>query len=235
MTGTLINVGTILLGTLIGTVFGARLTEGLRDRVLAGLALVVLVLGVDNALAWGTPHAGRTILCVMGAVLIGGLIGEGIGIERRLQRLGEHLQARTGGHHGVAEAFFTATLLFCVGPLTVVGAIDDGLRGDYNLLATKAVLDGFASIALASALGPGVAFAAVSVLVIQGGISLAAGLFDHILAEGGEALAALTSAGGILIIGISLKLADLKDVKVGNFLPALVLAPALVGFVKLFA
>jgi uncharacterized membrane protein YqgA involved in biofilm formation len=170
---------------------------------------------------------------VLGGVLLGGLIGELIGIEDGLKRLGDALQARSGGT-GVSEAFFTASLLFCVGPLTVVGAINDGLRGDYQLLATKSVLDGFASIALASALGPGVGFAAVTVLVIQGGISLAAGLFDHVLAEGSEALAALTSAGGILIIGISLKLADLKDVKVGNFLPALVLAPALVGLAKLF-
>jgi len=96
------------------------------------------------------------------------------------------------------------------------------------------MLDGFASIALAATLGPGVAFAAVSILVIQGGITLAAGLFEHILAEGSEALAALTSAGGVLIIGISLKLLDVKDVRVGNFLPALVLAPALVGIVSLF-
>jgi uncharacterized membrane protein YqgA involved in biofilm formation len=234
VTGTFINVGAVLLGTLVGSLFGARLPEGLQQRVLAGLALVTLVLGVDNALAWDTAHAGRTTLCVLGAVLVGGLIGEAIGIERALQRLGDAIQARSGGS-GVSEAFFTASLLFCVGPLTVLGAIDDGLRGDYQLLATKSVLDGFASIALASALGPGVGFAAVTVLVVQGAISLAAGLFDTILAEGSEPLAALTSAGGILIIGISLKLADLKDVKVGNFLPALVLAPALVALARAFA
>jgi len=232
MTGTLINVGTVLLGTAIGSLFGARLPEGLQQRVLAGLALITLVLGVDNALAWDTGHA-RTVLCVMGGVLVGGLVGEALGIEDALQRAGDAIQRRTGGGT-VSEAFFTATLLFCVGPLTVVGAIDDGLRGDYQLLATKAVLDGFASIALASALGPGVGFAAISVLVIQGGISLAAGLFDTILASGSEALAALTSAGGVLIIGISLKLLEVKDVKVGNYLPALIIAPALYGLVSLF-
>jgi len=232
MTGTLINVGTVLVGTFIGAFFGARLPGGLQQRVLAGLALVTLVIGVENALAWQTGHF-RTQLCVLGGVLVGGLIGEALGIERGLQGVGDRIQARTGGGT-VSEAFFTATLLFCVGPLTVVGAIDDGLRGDYQLLATKAVLDGFASIALASALGWGVGLAAISVLVIQGGISLAAGLFDTVLAEGSEALAALTSAGGVLIIGISLKLADIKDVRVGNFLPALVLAPALVGIARLF-
>jgi uncharacterized membrane protein YqgA involved in biofilm formation len=191
------------------------------------------VIGVENALKWDTGHA-RTTLCVLGAVLVGGLVGEAVGIETGLRRVGDAIQARTGGG-SVSEAFFTATLLFCVGPLTVVGAIDDGLRGDYQLLATKAVLDGFASIALASALGPGVGLAAISVLVIQGGISLGAGLFDTVLAEGSEALAALTSAGGVLIIGISLKLAAVKDVRVGNFLPALVLAPALVALARALA
>jgi len=163
-------------------------------------------------------------------------VGEAIGIESWLSRLGDRLQRAVsrGGHSTVSEAFVTASLLFCVGPLTVVGSIQNGLTGDYQALATKAMLDGFASIAIASTLGWGVGLAAITVLVVQGGISLAAGLFDTVLPEGSEALAALTSAGGVLIIGISLKLLALKDVKVGNFLPALVLAPALVGLVSLF-
>jgi len=132
----------------------------------------------------------------------------------------------------VSEGFVTASLLFCVGPLTVLGSIEDGLTDQYTQLATKAVLDGFASIALAAALGWGVGIAAVSVLVIQGAITLGAGAFDSILE--GETLEVLTSAGGILIIGISLKLLDVKDVKVGNFLPALVLAPAIYGVASLF-
>jgi uncharacterized membrane protein YqgA involved in biofilm formation len=118
--------------------------------------------------------------------------------------------------------------------LTVVGSIQDGLTGDYQTLASKALLDGFASIAFAAALGWGVALAAVTVLVVQGGITLGAGLFENVLAEGSEPLAALVSAGGVLIIGISLKLLDLKDVRVGNYLPALVLAPCIVGIVSLF-
>jgi uncharacterized protein len=231
MTGTFINVATVLAGTTVGALFGARLPEGMQRRVLAGLALVTLVLGVDNALAWRETN----VLYVMGGVLLGGLAGEALRIEDRLSALGDRIQRRTAGRagHTVSEAFFAASLLFCVGPLTVLGSIEDGLTGDYDTLATKALLDGFASIALAASLGPGVAFAAVTVLVVQGGLTLAAGLFDEILAEGSEALAALTSAGGVLIIGISLKLADLTDVKVGNFLPALVFAPALVGIVSL--
>ncbi len=132
----------------------------------------------------------------------------------------------------MSEAFFTASLLFCVGPLTVVGSIQDGLTGDYQALATKALLDGFAAIALSATLGWGVVLSAGTVLVIQGGLSLGAGVFEDVLT--GEPLDALTSAGGVLIIGISLKLLELKDVKVGNFLPALVFAPALVGVASLF-
>lgn len=233
MTGTLLNVGTVLLGTLIGTLVGDRLPERLRRRVLDGLGLVTLVIGVDLALAWRDTSA----LYVLGGILLGAIAGEALGIEARLERLGDRLQAqverRSGSAGQVSEAFFTASLLFCVGPLTVVGSIQDGLTGDYDALATKALLDGFASIALAASLGPGVAFSALSVLVIQGGISLGAGLLDTALAEGSDALAALTSAGGILIIGISLKLLEVKDVKVGNFLPALIIAPGLVGIAGL--
>jgi uncharacterized membrane protein YqgA involved in biofilm formation len=131
----------------------------------------------------------------------------------------------------VSEGFVDASLLFCVGSLTVVGSIQDGLTGDYSTLATKAVLDGFAAIALSATLGWGVGLSALTILVVQGGITLAAGSLQDVLR--GEALAVLTSAGGVTIIGIALKLLALKDVKVGNFLPALVIAPALVGLVSL--
>jgi uncharacterized membrane protein YqgA involved in biofilm formation len=240
MTGTLINVGAVLLGTTIGVTVGRRLPAGLQQRVLAGLGLVTAVIGVDLALAWRDTSP----LYVLGAILLGGLIGEAVGIEARLARLGDRLQRRVARSRDpgrsaalradestVSEAFFTASLLFCVGPLTVVGSFEDGLNGNVEPLATKSLLDGFASIALASTLGAGVAFAAATVLVVQGALTLGAGLFEDLLR--GEALSAMTSTGGVLIIGISLKLLDLKDVKVGNFLPALVLAPLLVGLVSL--
>jgi uncharacterized membrane protein YqgA involved in biofilm formation len=232
LTGTLINIGTILLGTTIGLLLGHRLPAGMQERVMMGLGLVTLVLGIDNALKWRDTNP----LIVFGAILLGGLLGEWIGIERRLGQLGDAIQARVsrGGHSTVSEGFVTASLLFCIGPLTVVGSIQDGLTGDYQTLASKALLDGFASIAFAAALGWGVGLAAVTVLVVQGGITLAAGLFENVLGEGSEPLAALVSAGGVLIIGISLKLLGVKDVKVGNFLPALVLAPCIVGIVSVF-
>jgi uncharacterized protein len=230
VTGTFINVAAVLAGTLVGVVLGPRLPERLQKRVLAGLGLVTLLIGVDLGLAWRDTNP----LYVLGGVLLGGLAGEAIGIEAWLERLGDRIQAAVSrdGHSRVSEAFVTASLLFCVGPLTVVGSIQDGLTGDYQALATKATLDGFASIALAATLGWGVALAAGTVLVIQGSISLGATLFEDVLT--GEALDALTSAGGILIVGISLKLLNVADVKVGNFLPALVFAPALVGLVSLF-
>ncbi len=237
MTGTLINVAAVLAGSAIGVLVGGRLPDRLQHRVLAGLGLVTIVLGIDGALDHsGTEDLPATsFLFVLGAILLGGITGEALRIEDRLQALGDAIQARfaRGGAPGSAggsrlsEGFFTATLLFCVGPLTVLGAIDDGLRGDIDLLTTKSVLDGFASVALAAGLGAGVALSAVSVLAVQGGITLGAGLFEDVLV--GEALTALSSAGGVLIIGIGLKVAGITDVKPGNFLPALVFAPVLAG------
>ena len=232
MTGTLINVGAVLLGTGAGLLLGHRLPTAMQERVMFGLGMVTLVLGIDNALEWRDTNP----LIVFGAVLLGGIVGELIGIERWLGRLGDYAQRRLAGdqpHSRVSEGFVTASLLFCVGPLTVVGSIQDGLTGDNATLVSKALLDGFAAIAFASTLGWGVGLAALTVLIVQGGISLGAGAFEDVLSEGSEALAALVSAAGVLIIGISLKLLGLKDVKVANYLPALVFAPVLVGVVSL--
>jgi uncharacterized membrane protein YqgA involved in biofilm formation len=232
MTGTFINVGTVLAGTLVGVLAGSRLPQRMHDRVLAGLGLITFAIGIDLALAWRDTN----VLYVLGGVLLGGIVGEALGIEQRLEALGDRIQrsVSSGPHSRVSEGFVTASLLFCVGPLSVVGPIQDGLTGNYEVLATKALLDGFAAIALAGTLGWGVGLSAIVVLVYQGTIALAATLFESLLPEHGEALAALTSAGGVLIMGISLKLLQLKDVRVGNFLPALVIAPALYGLVTLF-
>jgi uncharacterized membrane protein YqgA involved in biofilm formation len=234
VTGTWINVATVVLGTVLGVLVGRRLTTSIQERVLAGLGMVTLVIGIDLALAWGREGTTRgTPLYVLGAILLGGLIGEAIGIEQRIERLGRWVQTRltSAEHSTVAEGFVDASILFCVGSLAVVGSIQDGLTGDYTTLATKAVLDGFAAIALSAALGWGVGLSALSILIYQGAITLGAGVFADVLQ--GEALAALTSAGGVTIIGISLKLLAVKDVKVANYLPALIIAPGLVGLVSL--
>lgn len=228
MTGTWINVATVLAGTLVGVGLGARLTEDLQRSVLMGLGLIVLVVGIDLALAWGREGTtANTPLYVLGGVILGGIAGELVGIERRLEGVGDAIQRRfaRSEHSTVSEGFVTASLLFCVGSLAVVGSIQDGLGEGYQTLATKATLDGFAAVALAATLGWGVGLSAVSILAYQGAITLGAGVFEEILV--GEALAALISAGGITIIGIALKLLRIADLRVGNLLPALVFAPVL--------
>jgi uncharacterized protein len=239
MTGTLVNVAAILVGTLIGELVGGRLSQQLQIRILHGLGLVVLVIGIDNALAWRDTNP----LFVLGGVLLGGLAGEALRIEDRLAAVGDYAQRRltrpaadgAPAHHStVSEGFFTASLVFCVGALAVVGPIQEGLTGNADTLYTKALLDGFASVALAASLGWGVALSAISVGVYQGALTLGAGLFDTILTEGSDALLSMTSAGGVLIVGLALKLLDIQDVKVGNFLPALLFAPAIAGIASIF-
>ncbi|MGH2664066.1 MAG: DUF554 domain-containing protein [Actinomycetota bacterium] len=235
MTGTLINVGTVLAGTLLGILLGSRLPERVRETVMHSLGLVTLVVGVAQALeAFRPPLTDLTrgaVLVVLGSVLVGGVIGELLGIERGLDRIGEILKAWFGrGQARFTEGFVVASLVFCVGPLTIVGSIQDGLTGDFQLLAIKSLLDGFAALAFASALGWGVGFSALTVLVYQGALSLsataAAGAFS------GSMIAAMSAVGGVMILGIGLRLLDLRQIRVANLLPALVLAPAAVAFLE---
>lgn len=225
MEGTLVNVAAIVAGTLVGVTVGRFVPDRVHLRVTQGLGLVVLLLGVDSALEWRDTN----VLYVMGAVLLGAVVGELLDLESRVERLGARIERaahrRTGGESPVAEAFVTASLVFCIGPLAVYGAFEDGLTSTWDALATKSLLDGFASVAFAAALGWGVGLSALAVLVVQGSFTLLAGVLEDVLV--GEALAALTSAGGVLLVGIGLKLLDVVDVRVGNFLPALAFAPAI--------
>src|SRR5438128_6106821 len=179
VTGTLINVATVLAGTILGSLFRGRLPERIRETVIHALGLVTIVVGVDGALAAFRPPltvvTRASVVIVLGSVLVGGVIGELLGIERGLNALGEALKRRFGRREArFTEGFVVASLVFCVGPLTILGAVRDGLTGDYQLLAIKSVLDGFAALAFASALGWGVGFSVVTILVYQGGIALGA-------------------------------------------------------------
>ncbi len=238
MTGTLINVATILIGGTLGLLFGARVPERLKATVVAGMGLFTFAIGVQMFLK--TENS----LIVLGALLIGALLGEWWKIEDRLQSLGQILEARfaksdstnIGGEvtsNKFVRGFLTASLLFCVGPLAILGSIQDGLTGNYNLLAVKSVLDGFASLAFASTLGVGVMFSSLMILIYQGGISLLAAQLNVIVTQ--SMMNELTATGGVILMGLALSsLLEIKKIRAGNFLPALVIAPLIVWVLSLF-
>ena len=223
MTGTLLNTLAVVIGASLGLLLGRRLPDQLRTTVMHGLGLVTLVAGLR--MASGTAN----ILIVMGSILLGGVIGEWLRIEDGLQMLGDRLQARfkSSSSASLAEGFVTASLIFCVGPMAILGSIRDGMVGDYSLLAIKSLLDGFASLALAASLGIGVLFSAASVLVMQGSISLLAAVAKVGLSE--AMVTEMSAAGGVVMMGISLLLLDLKRIRVASLLPAIAIAPLIVA------
>jgi len=223
MTGTFINVTAIIVGGLLGIFFGDRLSDNLKNTVIAGLGLFTAAIGFQMFLKAENP------LIVLGALIVGGLIGEWWKIETRVQSLGIWLEKRvTGGSEGSSShfvrGFLSASLLFCTGPMAVLGSISDGLRGDYLTLSIKSILDGFISIAFASTLGIGVAFSALPIFVYQGSISLLAAQLNSIMSN--SMMNEMTATGGILLIGIGISsLLEIKKIRIGSFLPALVVAP----------
>jgi len=219
MTGTLINVTAILAGSVLGITLGSRLPENMRNTVMHGLGLVTSLIGLQMALQT------QNVLILLGALLLGGVLGEMLRIDDGIERLGNFLQRMlaSGRPSRFSEAFVSTSLLFCVGPMAILGSIQDGLSGDYSLLTIKSTLDGFASIAFSASLGWGVSFSALSILLYQGGLTLFAGLFDKLLTP--PMITEMTATGGLIIVGIGLKLLDLKHMRLANFLPALALAP----------
>ena len=234
--GTALNVVTVVAGTVIGALAGTRIPGRLRETVMVTLGLLTAAIGVREILPT------QDFALVLGAVLLGAVVGELLRIEAGLHRLGDALQRRFGGgdDHEVAvpestvpeprrarfsEGFVIASLVFCVGPLTIVGSIQDGL-GDHELLIVKAGLDGFASIAFAAVYGWGVILSIITIIVIQGGIAVASGALESIFTD--PMLEALGAAGGVLLLGIALRLMDLRQVRVANLLPAIVFAPLFV-------
>ena len=202
---------------------GQRLPDKVRQTVMQGLGLVTITVGLRMALDTAN------ILIVMGSVLLGGILGEWWQIEERLEAVGERLQERlhVGTASTLAQGFVTASLIFCVGPMTILGSIRDGLVGDYSLLAIKSLLDGFAALALASSLGIGVMLSAITVLVYQGSLSLLASLAQVAMTE--AMITEMTATGGVIIMGIGLVLLDIKRVRVASYLPGIFIAPLIVA------
>lgn len=232
MTGTFLNIATVLVGGLIGLLFGARIPDKLKATVIAGMGLFVAAMGLQMFLKTENP------LIVLGALLIGTLLGEWWRIEDGLQNLGKYLEQRFSktdddGSNKFVRGFLTASLLFCVGPMTILGSIQDGLTGDYELLAVKSVLDGFASLAFASTLGVGVMFSTIVILFYQGGISLLAAQLNAIVTP--SMMNELTATGGVILIGLAISsLLGIKKMRVGNMLPGLLVAPLIVWALSLF-
>ena len=186
------------------------------------IGIITLLVGISNFLRLDNP------LVPLVSVIGGLVIGEALGIDGAFKRFGDSLQKRfSKGESPVSRAFVTTSLLFCVGPLTVLGSLQDGLTGDYHLLALKSALDFIASLSFASVLGWGVLLSAVTVLVVQGTLTLSAGLLQGVVTE--PMISAMTATGGVLIFGLGLVLLELKEVRVANMLPALLIAPLLVA------
>jgi uncharacterized membrane protein YqgA involved in biofilm formation len=231
MTGTFLNIATVLLGGVIGLIFGARIPEKLKTTVISGMGLFTAAMGLQMFLE--TENS----LIVLGALLLGTLLGEWWRIEDGLQRLGKFLeqkfsQADEDGSNKFVRGFLTASLLFCVGPMTILGSIQDGLTGNYRLLAVKSVLDGFAAMAFASTLGVGVMFSTIVILVYQGGLSLLAGQLNALITD--SMMNELTATGGVILLGLAISsLLEIKKIRVGNMLPGLLLAPLIVWLLQI--
>lgn len=235
--GTAINGGAIVIGSSIGVIFGGRMSERTRNTVIDGLGLVVGVAAVASAVSIADPsliHAvgrGWPTLIVLAALVIGGVAGSALKIEERLERFGELLQQRFAKHEEstFVEGFVVASLVFCVGPLAILGGISDGLGTGIDQLLLKSTLDFIASMAFASALGWGVALSAVPVVIYQGawtviGVVVGKSMSDY-------AIAAMTATGGLLIIAIALRLLRVRNIAIGDLLPAIVIAPLLAALI----
>ena len=231
LSGTILNAIAVALGATVGLVAASRVSARLQESLTTGLGLFTLVLATSMGLQVFQDPSARTqdSLAVLGGLLLGVAIGEWLRLHDRLEALGAWFQrrlARGDRPSRVAEAFVTTSIVFCVGPLTILGSLDNGLRGDITLLATKSLLDGVGSVAFAAAMGAGVYLSILTILVVQGGIALGAfllaGFFDPVT------ILVLTSLAGIILIGVGLRLLDLKQVRLANFLPGLVLAPVLI-------
>jgi uncharacterized membrane protein YqgA involved in biofilm formation len=224
ITGTVINAVTVVFASLLGLAIGSRLSENIRGAIINVLGLAVLLIGISMALET------KNVLIPTLSVVLGTAVGEVLGIENALQAFGDRVERRLGKGR-FSEGFVAATLLYCVGPMAILGPIQEGLTGDMSVLMAKSLLDGVASVALASALGIGVAFSSLSILVYQGFFALLAAQLSSVVTE--RIIAEFTSTGGLLVMGIGINLLELRKLRVGNMLPALIFAPLIVAVLQL--
>ncbi len=228
--GTWINVATVLIGTGLGLLLRGRLSKAMQTIITQGLGLLTLLIGVEMAASLMTITSGYVDGVIIGlfSMVIGGLLGEWWALEAKLALMGDWLKARFSGKGSFTEGFVAASLLFCIGPLALIGSLDNGLMGDNTLLSIKAAMDGLAAIALTSSFGIGVGFSSLSLLVYQGGVSLLAGALSQGLPDdpaNAPQILLLTGVGGLMIMGLSFNLLEVAKVRIASFLPALVLAP----------
>ena len=212
-----------MVGSILGLMLRSSFPERYQKTVMQGLGLAVLLIGLEMALKT------KNILIIIVSLVLGGLAGEWVDIDERLKRFGAWMSEKTKGKYGdVGQGFVTASLIYCVGAMGIVGAIQDGLTGDSTTLYAKTMLDGIAAVVLASSMGAGVALSSVSILVYQGSISLLAGQLSTALSD--AVIREMTAAGGVLIVGIAVIMLEIKIVKVANLLPAILFAAIIAAY-----
>ncbi|MBS3968158.1 MAG: DUF554 domain-containing protein [Truepera sp.] len=221
--GTWVNIATVLLGSSLGLLLRGRLPERIVTVVMQAIGLTTLFIGITNALDLTRVSQPPGIIIGLIALALGGVLGEWLRLEERLEALGHTLKQRFKGQGRFTEGFVAASLLFCVGPLTLLGSIQNGLVGDNSFLLLKSALDGFASLALAATFGFGVIFSTVVIAVYQGGLSLGAGLVANLIPDpvGDPRVLLINGVGGLMIMGLGLALLEIKRLRVASMLPAL--------------
>jgi len=229
--GTLVNVAAVIAGSAAGLLLRRGLPDRLRGIIFQGIGLATLLIGMLNAWAVTAPvpdedHVARHLIELIMSILLGGLIGEGLNLEKRLEAAGDWLKARVRSRDSrFTEGLVTAFLIYFIGPMTLMGALDEGIRHDANILYAKSVLDGFMSIALASTYGVGVAFSILPLFIFQFAITLLGGLLGSVLSA--VVVNQLTAIGGLLILGLGLNLLEVTKLRIANLLPALVVVVVL--------
>ncbi|HON83753.1 MAG TPA: DUF554 domain-containing protein [Caldisericia bacterium] len=224
MKGTFVNIITVIAGSFIGILIGTKFPENIKKIAFDGVGLSSLALGIMLALKTDN------IIIMVFSILFGAIIGELLKIEEFLENFGDKIKNKVKAKSSFTEGFITATLIFCVGSMAIIGSINEGLTGDATILYTKSILDGITSIALSSTLGIGVMFSTLPILIYQGGITLFSSTIKNLFTT--HAINMITGVGGVLIIGIGLNLLGIKKIKLANFLPALIIAFILSIFIK---